>query len=51
VSPTSDVANFSIVKLGANGKVTLNSQGSPIDATVDVVGYVPAGGLAVNLSK
>ena len=48
VSPTSDVANFAIVKLGANGQITLNTQGSPIDATVDVVGYVPAGGLSTN---
>lgn len=43
VSSTSDVANFAIVKIGANGQISLYSDGSPIDAAVDVLGYVPAG--------
>ena len=43
VSKTSDVANFAIVKLGTNGQLSLFSAGSPIDAAVDVLGYVPAG--------
>lgn len=43
VSATSDVANFAIVKLGTDGMLTLYSDGSPIDAAVDVLGYVPAG--------
>lgn len=43
VSSTSDVANFAIVKLGTNGQLSLYSAGSPIDAAVDVLGYVPAG--------
>ena len=43
VSKSSDVANFAIVKLGANGEITLYSDGSPIDVAVDVLGYVPAG--------
>ena len=40
---TTDVANFAIVKLAANGQLSLYSDGSPIHALVDVVGYVPAG--------
>ena len=47
VSPTSDVANFTIVKLGTNGQVTLYTAGSSIDVAIDVVGYVPAGGPTV----
>jgi hypothetical protein len=43
VSKSTDVANFAIVKLGANGEITLYSDGSPIDVAVDVLGYVPAG--------
>ena len=43
ISPTSDVANFAIVSLGGGGELTLYSDGTPIDAAVDVVGYVPAG--------
>ena len=43
VSATSDVANFAIVKLSANGQLSLYSDGSPIHAAVDVLGYVPAG--------
>lgn len=45
ISPTSEVANFTVVKLGAGGQVTLYTAGSSIDVAVDVVGYVPAGGL------
>jgi len=44
VSPDTDVANFAIVKLGAGGQLSLFSDGSPIDAAVDVVGFIPAGG-------
>ena len=44
VSPTSEVANFTIVKPGVNGQMTLYSAGSAIDVAVDVLGYVPAGG-------
>lgn len=43
VSPTSDVANFAIVQVGQGGQISLYSDGTPINATVDVVGYVPAG--------
>jgi len=43
ISPTTDVANFAIVKLSANGQLSLYSDGSPIHAAVDVLGYVPAG--------
>jgi len=43
ISPTTDVANFAIVKLAANGQLALYSAGSPINALIDVVGYVPAG--------
>ncbi|HZM64906.1 MAG TPA: hypothetical protein VFC16_01235, partial [Nakamurella sp.] len=43
ISATTDVANFAIVKLAASGQLSLYSDGSPIDALVDVVGYVPAG--------
>jgi len=43
ISPTTDVANFAIVKLAANGQLSLYSAGSPINALIDVVGYVPAG--------
>jgi len=43
VSKGSDVANFAIVKVGTGGQLTLFSAGSPIDAAVDVLGYVPAG--------
>ena len=46
ISPTSVVANFTIVKLGAGGQVTLYTAGSSIDVALDVVGYVPAGGPA-----
>lgn len=42
VSPTTDVANFAIVKLGTNGQLALYSDGSPIDVAVDVLGYVPS---------
>jgi hypothetical protein len=43
ISPTTDVANFAIVNLPANGQLSLYSAGSPINALIDVVGYVPAG--------
>ncbi len=43
ISSTTDVANFAVVKLAANGQISLYSDGSPIHALVDVVGYVPAG--------
>lgn len=43
VSPTADVANFAMVRLGTNGQLTLYSDGSPINVAVDVVGYIPAG--------
>lgn len=43
ISPTADVANFAIVNLSANGQLSLYSAGSPINALIDVVGYVPAG--------
>ena len=43
VSTTSDVANFAIVQVGTGGQISLYSDGSPINATVDVLGYVPAG--------
>ncbi len=43
ISPITDVANFAIVNLGANGQLSLYSAASPIDALIDVVGYVPAG--------
>ncbi len=43
LSPTTDVANFAIVKLSATGQLSLYSDGSPIHAAVDVLGYVPAG--------
>jgi hypothetical protein len=36
------VANFAIVPLGKDGKITLYSAGSPIDVAIDVLGYVPA---------
>jgi hypothetical protein len=44
VSPSTDVANFAIVKLGTGGQLTLYSDGSPINGVLDVIGYVPAGG-------
>ena len=44
ISPTTEVANFTIVKLGVGGQLTLYTAGSSIDVAVDVVGYVPAGG-------
>ena len=43
ISPTTDVANFAIVKLPASGQLSLLSSGSPINALIDVAGYVPAG--------
>lgn len=43
VSKTADVANFAIVKLGANGTLTVATAGSPINVAVDIMGYVPAG--------
>jgi hypothetical protein len=43
ISPSRDVANLAIVKLGPNGTLTLFSGNSPIDVAVDVLGYVPAG--------
>ena len=42
-SSTTDVANFAIVPVGANGQITLYSNGSSIDVAVDVVGFIPAG--------
>jgi len=42
ISNCTDVANFAIVKLGANGEITMHSDGSQIDVAVDVLGYVPA---------
>ncbi|HEX7354920.1 MAG TPA: S53 family peptidase [Mycobacteriales bacterium] len=43
VSPTADVANFAIVKVGTNGQLDIDSAGSPMDVALDVVGYVPGG--------
>lgn len=43
VSRISEVANFTIVKLGTNGRLTLYTAGSSTDVAVDVVGYIPAG--------
>lgn len=42
ISPTADVANLAIVQIGANGQINLVTSGSPIDAAVDILGYVPA---------
>ncbi|HEX7354333.1 MAG TPA: hypothetical protein VF288_05815, partial [Mycobacteriales bacterium] len=42
VGPDSDVANFAIVPVGSGGMVDLVSRGSPTDAALDIVGYVPA---------
>ena len=42
LSPTSDVANFTIAQLGVGGRVTLYTAGSATDVAVDVVGYIPA---------
>lgn len=36
------MANLAIVPLGTGGTLTLATDGSSMDAVVDVVGYVPA---------
>lgn len=41
IGPSADVANLAIVQVGQNGQITLVTNGSVIDATVDVLGYVP----------
>jgi hypothetical protein len=42
LGPTADVANMAIVPLGSGGTITLATEGSTMNAVVDVVGYVPA---------
>lgn len=42
IGPDNDVANLAIVQVGKNGQITLVTNGSVIDAAVDVLGYVPA---------
>lgn len=37
------VANFAIVTVGSGGQIDLYTAGSPVDAAVDVLGYVPGG--------
>lgn len=39
-----DVANFVIAPLSSSGTITLYSAGSPVNVTVDVLGYVPGTG-------
>lgn len=39
-----DVANFVIAPLSSSGTISLYSAGSPVNVSVDVLGYVPAAG-------
>lgn len=42
IGPDTDVANMAIVPLAADGSIMLATQGSSMNALVDVLGYVPA---------
>ncbi|MGI8679919.1 MAG: hypothetical protein ACR2LX_14800 [Jatrophihabitans sp.] len=42
IGPNTDVANLAIVPLGDGGAITLATEGSSMNAAVDVVGYIPA---------